>query len=274
MFEGISKKLIIVGNKKTDVYCEFLSMLISSKDDKESEENSIVGIEDGSVDSAIWTDNIYLDNRAHTSSKQKIVFIGETDASKNVTPNLAFFEEKEYGVKIGCLGNKAAITIDYDVISNNDFELYSSFYQKYIQFFETYNPRIIRGNEISIKLTTKKVKESAKHMFSKNDGTVQSESHDENVDFDNEENSANPNFFSGTSPLVAKGAVGAAGLLARSTYKLATLPETVEEKTGLPLLSAKEIKDASKREKVMVDQLYRYGVLKFYLYYLKDFLEE
>ena len=33
MFNGTPKKLIIVGDKDTDVYCEYLSMLISVVDD-------------------------------------------------------------------------------------------------------------------------------------------------------------------------------------------------------------------------------------------------
>ena len=253
MFEGLSKKLIIVGNKDTDVYCEFLSMLISSKDDKSLEEEStIIGIEDGSVDSAIWTDEIYRDNRAHTSSKQKIVFIGETDSSKNIIPNLAFFDDNNYGVRVGWLGNKAVITIDYEVLKKDNFKNYNSFYDEYITLLGTYNPDINKTEQIPTELFFSRIKNK---------------------------------FFNSNEPkknkLKKAGAIGMVAALAPLSFAIAPVGAVAVAATvghiGLSasiVSSALEIKDTAKRKEVIVDQLYRYGILKFYLGYLKNFIEE
>ncbi len=254
MFEGLSKKLIIVGNKDTDVYCEFLSMLISSKDDNDSEdEGAIIGIEDGSVDSAIWTDEIYRDNRAHTSSKQKIVFIGETDASRNILPNLAFFDDNDYGVKVGWLGNKAVITVNYDELKKDSFKKYNSFYNEYIRLLGTYNPNINKTEKISTELFFKKVKN--KLLESDNPKKAKLKKAGAVIGL-----AALAPFSFAVTPIGAV-AVGVAGSL---------LPFGLSGSVA----SALEIKDAVKRKEVIIDQLYRYGILKFYLGYLKNFIEE
>ena len=51
MFDKPTKKLIIVGNKDTDVYCEFLSLLVSTKDDVTVEK------EDGTKEKTIFYSN-------------------------------------------------------------------------------------------------------------------------------------------------------------------------------------------------------------------------
>lgn len=146
MLNEMPKKLILVGNKETDVYCEYLSMLISTKDDikhQDSEEITIKGIKDGSVDTAIWTNEIYRDNRAHTSSRQKILFIGDDGCAENVIKNISFHDEeaKEFGIYYGWLGNKAVIYIDGTLCK--DEKKYKVFFDEYEKLNQRYNEKVL-----------------------------------------------------------------------------------------------------------------------------------
>ena len=146
MLNEMPKKLILVGNKETDVYCEYLSMLISTKDDikhQDSEEVTIKGIKDGSVDTAIWTNEIYRDNRAHTSSRQKILFIGDDGCAENVIKNISFHDEeaKEFGIYYGWLGNKAVIYIDGTLCK--DEKKYKAFFEEYEKLNQRYNEKVL-----------------------------------------------------------------------------------------------------------------------------------
>lgn len=146
MLNEMPKKLILVGNKETDVYCEYLSMLISTKDDikhEDGEEVTIKGIKDGSVDTAIWTNEIYRDNRAHTSSRQKILFIGDEGCAENVIKNISFHDEeaKEFGIYYGWLGNKAVIYIDGTLCK--DEKKYKQFFSEYEKLNERYNEKVL-----------------------------------------------------------------------------------------------------------------------------------
>ncbi|MBE6808059.1 MAG: hypothetical protein E7524_01175 [Ruminococcaceae bacterium] len=154
MFSGTPKKLIIVGDTDTDVYCEYLSMLISVADDISEEGNDktkIIGITDGSVDTAIWTNEIYRDNRAHTSSRQKFLFIGNKGSAKNIIPNINFEqsgtkertdikEDISLGIYYGWFGNKACIYIDDTLVKNHS--LYTEkFRKKYEALLDSYRAK-------------------------------------------------------------------------------------------------------------------------------------
>lgn len=231
MFNGTPKKLIIVGDKDTDVYCEYLSMLISVIDDitdENTDENKVVGIVDGSVDTAIWTNDIYRDNRAHTSSRQKFVFIGEKGSAKNIIPNINFEqsgteqnddlkEDISLGIYYGWFGNKACIYID-DTLDENH-ELYrTTFRGKYEKLFEQYKEKIAGA---------------AQHKHS----------HKKKVLL----GAATLVFTPFSLPLVL-GTVGAS-------------------------IAAKEYKDNKLNKHEIMDQAYRYAILKFYLEYLELFME-
>ena len=69
------KKLIIVCEEKLRHYGDFLSQLISRKDDNESE---VIGIKDGSAAAQVWNEKEYSANSAQISSEQYILFIGNT----------------------------------------------------------------------------------------------------------------------------------------------------------------------------------------------------
>ena len=218
MFQQMQKKLILVGNKETDVYCEYLSMLVSTCDDhNDGEKQIVVGVPDGTVDTAIWTNEIYRDNRAHTSSRQKFLFIGDDGAVKNVIPNIDFFEDesedKQCGIFYGWLGNKAVIYINESAVK--DERIYDRIFPQFRKLGEEYNRKI-------------------------SEATVGAEQ-DENT-------------------LKRPQGLSVRGLGKISVPFLAYF--------GIP-----QALDKKALERTRIDQAYRYAVLKFYLYYLNQFLE-
>lgn len=145
MLGSNTKKLIIVVDKKTNVYGELLSALISMKDDKAEGDNvEIVGVEDGSVDAAIWDVKVYSDNQSQLGSAQKIIYIGKNDASKPVMQNIDMTNDySKYGVFFGSLGNKAVIFADDKPLTNKEL------YDEFIDSYSTYINEI--GQEYSNK---------------------------------------------------------------------------------------------------------------------------
>lgn len=256
MFEGIQRKLIIVGEEKTDVYCEYLSMLISSKDDIKNENGEVidrVGSTDGTVDSAIWTDKIYLDNRCHTSSRQKILFIGEPKSAESVAPNIICSDENDYGIQIGWLGNKAVINVNTDVFKNDkNKELYRKFYEEYISLVMKYNSNLFNITE----------EEQAKYRTDRMGESLDKAKHIVNVILKKDDKDTNP---TEVNEKAAKGVVVGAGVAAAFVPMiLAPLP------VAYVLYDAKENKTNLAKIK---EQQFRYAVLKFYLYYFDAFME-
>ena len=246
MFDKPTKKLIIVGNKDTDVYCEFLSLLVSTKDDvtveKEdgTKEKTIFAIEDDSVDTAIWTDDIYRDNRAHTSSRQKTLFIGDKGCVESVIPNLDLeTKDSEFGVYMGWLGNKAVIYVDEDKAKKSN--KYNKFYEEYKKETDMYNARIkIGSNDTQAKTSAKEYFDQYVSFFKKKEGK----------------------------------AVGVAGAVAAAKTATAVTIGAVGGIVGIVGSAAIKItSDVHKNNNLIVDQLYRYAILKFYMNHLADFME-
>ena len=59
MIGNNKNRLIIVCDDRTEKYANYLRQLISTNDDSEGE---VVGIADGSVEVAVWTDKEYINN--------------------------------------------------------------------------------------------------------------------------------------------------------------------------------------------------------------------
>ena len=240
MFNNVPQKLIIVGSEKTDVYCEYLSMLISNVNKErepsaqQEQKGAVIGLavaenlstplasQPFSIDSAIWTDEIYRDNRAHTSSRQRVVFIGKKGCVENVIPNIYFEnvddndvkEDIQMGIYCGFFGNKACIYVDE-------------------RFHEEYNHHK--------DLFVKKYEDLARQYESKIKAFVEKKHSHRDA--------------------VRRGAlVGTAGYF----FGLAPL--------GM-IYAFKKYKRASKDDKILLDQAYRYAVLKFHVRYLKEFME-
>lgn len=89
MFNDAKKQLVVVVNDKTAVYGELLSGLVCMNDDKYDEEGNlmpdgIIGVKDGTVEVVIWTEKVYQANLPKISSDNRILFIGESKATKSI----------------------------------------------------------------------------------------------------------------------------------------------------------------------------------------------
>lgn len=140
------KKMIIVSGEKEMIYAELLSSLISMKDDDE-EKQIVFGIPDGSVESVVWDEKVYNNNKIQLGSNTKIVFIGKTKSSENIIPSIKFNHLKKYGINIGWISNKAVIYINSDVLINNK-ELYNEFFEMYKNITEKFDNNIADSEAI------------------------------------------------------------------------------------------------------------------------------
>lgn len=136
------KKLIIVCEEKLRHYGDFLSQLISRKDDNESE---IIGIKDGSAAAQVWTEKEYSANAAQISSEQYILFIGN---SKLIKEKRLHMQKKfsEYGMNYGWLGKQAVLFVDH-IVSVDEYN----------DFYDFASKEFLKGKQDSIdKLIEKK----------------------------------------------------------------------------------------------------------------------
>lgn len=125
---GKSKtKLIIVCDKKTEKYANYLRQLVSKNDDGEK---GIVGVPDGSVDVAVWLDSDYLANKAQISSSEHIMFVGNNKVSKNEMSSMVIQFDK-CGMKYGWLGKRAMMNVD-------DTEITQEAYDEFIELCKGY----------------------------------------------------------------------------------------------------------------------------------------
>lgn len=189
MIGGMVKKLIIVTGEKESVYAELLSSLITLKDD-DVENNTVVGIKDGSVEAVVWKEDIYNDNKAQLGSNTKLIFIGKNKSSEAVIPNIRFDKDMaKYGVNVGSLGNKAVLYIESNTLFSNK-DLYDGFYEKYIELTERFDDSV--ADTESIKKAThtdgigeafEKGTKAVKGLFGKIKGAPTGKEKNEGTDF-------------------------------------------------------------------------------------------
>lgn len=135
MFGMESKKVIIVVDSKTDAYGELLSAMLSSND----EDN---------VESVIWTEKAYRDNKPQLSSNNKVIYIGQNKTSDPIIANIVFRNEfSKYGIYYGGLGNKAVIYCDENVVLSEE-ELYKSFIEDFSKYMSLTDPNEVGYVEV------------------------------------------------------------------------------------------------------------------------------
>ncbi len=128
----VTKKLIIVCDEKTEIYANYLRQLISTNDDKDEE---VVGIADGTVEAAVWTDKEYLANKAQISSNEHILFLGDNKVSKAESSSMIVKFDK-YGMQYGWLGKRAMMKIDNEMLSPESYDDFIEFCLGYETEFE------------------------------------------------------------------------------------------------------------------------------------------
>lgn len=134
---GKNQQLIIVCDKKTEKYANYLRQLISVNDDTEDE---VIGTIDGSVDVSVWLDKYYSDNKATLSSKVHILFMGDSKVCKEETSSM-FTKYDEYGMTYGWLGKRGMLRVDKS-LSKEEYEYFIDYC---LSFQEEYDKLIVNG---------------------------------------------------------------------------------------------------------------------------------
>ena len=129
MFEQQKKKteLMIVCDDKTMQYANYLIQLIGQNDDNGE---SAVGIKDGTVSAAIYTEKQYKDTLARITSNTHILFMGNNKSTKEQAKFLDC-QIDCFGMKYGWLGKRAVMFVDESVKKDeyNDFVDYAKKFQ-------------------------------------------------------------------------------------------------------------------------------------------------
>lgn len=120
MFGINKKKLIIVCDKNTEMYANYLYQLISS-----SVEREIIGIEDGKIDAVVWEEKHYISNKPTINIDNYVLFIGENNSSKKEIKTIGVKYNK-FGMQFGWRGKHCMLIVnDSEEQSENDeFEEY------------------------------------------------------------------------------------------------------------------------------------------------------
>lgn len=118
MIEEIQKTLIIVCDKETEKYANYLRQLISSNDDTEEK---IVGIKDGSVSVSVWPEKEYADNKINIDSSEHILFIGNNKIAKDERSTM---KEKysDYGCKYSWLGKRGCLSVTRSIKTKKKYK--------------------------------------------------------------------------------------------------------------------------------------------------------
>ena len=100
-----TKKAILVTSDNEKVFSNLLLGLIS---------------QDGQYDVALWNQKHFKDNEPTIPGRQKLIFLGEDEESKNMIPNIKW-EYDQFGMKYGWLGNKAVVYVDKEPMTKEEY---------------------------------------------------------------------------------------------------------------------------------------------------------
>ena len=105
------KTLIIVYKEKDEVIVNQLRKLIETNDD-DTENDIVVGVEDGTVKIVTWDEKVWLDHKKAGDIDDKVLFLG--DEIKGVKNLIPVIDEKynEFGIRYGWAGKQAVLYVD------------------------------------------------------------------------------------------------------------------------------------------------------------------
>lgn len=132
MIGKAATKLIIVCDDKTKEYANYLRQLVSVNDDTDEQ---IIGTKDGSVETAVWLEQEYLNTQATISSNDHVLFIGDNKTSQSETKNMKI-EFDKFGMKFGWLGKRAMMQVDDNHLNKEQYDSFIEFCTTYKQYFE------------------------------------------------------------------------------------------------------------------------------------------
>ena len=118
------KKIIIVCNKATMKYGNYLRQLISAND--EGEENDV---EYESCDESVWDIKHYTDNMANIAISTYFIFIGENKVSKDEIHSMQI-KFNQYGMVYGWRGKRAVVIVDKVLSDQDTIEEFASYNKK------------------------------------------------------------------------------------------------------------------------------------------------
>lgn len=96
--------------------------ILVSVDDEKVFSNLLFGLisQDGQYDAALWNQKHFRANEPKLSIRQKLIFLGEFEESKNMIPNIKW-EYEQFGMKYGWLGNKAVVYVDKEPMTKEEY---------------------------------------------------------------------------------------------------------------------------------------------------------
>ncbi len=127
MFEE-PRNLLVVYKNKDEVTLNHLKKFVDTKDD-DTENEKIIGTEDGSVKVISWDEKTWLDNKKAGNNghlDDKILFLGDIKGVDKLIPTLDI-KFNQFGVAYGFSGKQAAIIVSPDPIRKKE---------KYNEFIE------------------------------------------------------------------------------------------------------------------------------------------
>ena len=124
------KKLFIVCDDSCKKYVDFLSQLVSLKDDTIEK---IVGVKDGEVAAVVWNEKQFEDNAPKMSTENYILFIGDSKSIKEKRANM-IKQWSKFGMNYCWLGKQGTLFVDEIV----DIKEYDDF----IEFAKNHNENI------------------------------------------------------------------------------------------------------------------------------------
>lgn len=120
------KNLVVVYDKKTKQYANYLSQLIMQNDDTE---DAVVGIKDGDVDIRALSEEEFKASSASIAASQYILFIGNGKVAKEYRKHMNI-QFKRYGMRYAWLGHQSALYIDH-LVHSKDYEEFLNFARRY-----------------------------------------------------------------------------------------------------------------------------------------------
>lgn len=109
------KTLIVV--YKDELLANQLKKLIETKDD--TNENSVVGTKDGSVQIVAWTEKVWLEQKKTGNITAKVLFLGDIKGTDKLLPVIDV-KFDQYGVRYGWAGNQAILVANPKTMKTRD----------------------------------------------------------------------------------------------------------------------------------------------------------
>lgn len=142
--EKESKGVVIVYDKETEEYAEYLYGLIGSKDDKNGD---VVGVEDGTVHAVMLSEKAYNDTKNTITSDEYMIFIGSNKTTKSIIKNMDVKYDK-FGMTYGWLGKRAVLYVHSPIRKRET-------YDKFLEYATSYEKHFDKVSSITDKVTDK-----------------------------------------------------------------------------------------------------------------------